>query len=239
MWAEPRQEFPDGSPDRRDEPCVGQVRTLVRGRLGREQGREHARKHERAHAEVGAAPADPVGQEQGAGAGREVADAPPDLRPGRQDRLLLRGPDAGDAPAVDDEVERGAGEAQGDREHDRPGEPMRRITERDAAERRHNAKLRDDDPGAAPPEDAPEQGRIVLVQERRPEELELVGEGQFAQEPDRGERDPGVGQPGRLRRIDEKERDAGREPETEGRRDPPIGEQRRPKGRRFRSRDGR
>ena len=87
---------------------------------------------------------------------------------------------------------------------------------RDAGERRHDAELRDDDPGAAPPEDAPEQGRIVLVQERRPEELELVGEGQFAQEPDRREGDPGVGQPGRLRRIDEKERDAGGEPEARG-----------------------
>ena len=89
--AEPLQEVPDRRPDRRrrSRRAAGgdACRRAARARAGppRMPGQ-----HQGAHAQIGAAPADPVGQEQGAGAGGEVADAPADLGPGGQHRLLLR-----------------------------------------------------------------------------------------------------------------------------------------------------
>jgi hypothetical protein len=115
---------------------------------------------------------------------------------------------------------------------------MRRVAEGNAGKRRHDAELRDDDPAASPAQRVSEYGRIISIQERRPHELELVGESQLAQEPDGRKRDSDVGQPGRLSGVDEKERDAGPEAQTQRRRDPPVGEQRRPKGRRLRTCDG-
>ena len=43
------------------------------------------------------------------------------------------------------------------------------------------------------------------------DELELVGEGQFAEQTDRRQRHPRIGQPSRLRRIGQQKRHAGRE----------------------------
>jgi hypothetical protein len=80
----------------------------------------------------------------------------PIFGPGRQHGLLLGRSDAGDAPAVNNEVERGSRESKGERQHDRPGEPMRRVAEGNAGKRRHDAELRDDDPAASPAQGASE-----------------------------------------------------------------------------------
>jgi hypothetical protein len=58
------------------------------------------------------------------------------------------------APFVDrvdpDQVERGSSKSKRERQHDRPGEPMRRVAKGNAGKRRHDAELRDNDPAASP-----------------------------------------------------------------------------------------
>jgi hypothetical protein len=105
-----------------------------------------------------------------------------------------------------------------------------RVAKGDARERQRHQDLRGDDPASAAPEPAAEQRRVVPVEERRPEELELVGDGELAHQPDRGERHLRLDEPRRLGRVDEQERDTLREAETQHRGDAPVGEERSEEG---------
>ena len=110
---------------------------------------------------------------------------------------------------------------------------MAGIAEGDAGQHGHDGENGHDQPAAPPPEHAPEQRRIVLIEKWRPDELELVGEGQFAEQADRRQRHPRIGQPGRLRRIGQQKRHAGREAEAQGRGDAPVPDEGRPEGDAF------
>lgn len=230
---EARPQLPDRRRDGLDEtgrlrggqPGVGRCRgaCAVGVRLGSQQGGHHARRHQRRHEQVGGPPADPVRQEQRAGAGGEAAHAPADLRPGRHQRLPPRGRH-GDAPAVDHHVLRRPGEAECHGEHDRPGQPVGRIAERDTRQRQHHRELRGDDPAAPAPQQAAEPRRVVAVEERRPDELELVGQRHLAQQAQRRDPHARLRQPGRLRDVDQQERDTRAEAQDEHRREPAVGE---------------
>ena len=62
---------------------------------------------------------------------------------------LLAGRRRSDAPTVDANILRGAGEAKRQREGDRPGQPVPGIAKGNAGERNHDAELGNDDPGTA------------------------------------------------------------------------------------------
>jgi hypothetical protein len=59
---------------------------------------------------------------------------------------------------------------------------MPRIAEGDASERDHDAQLRHDNPGATSPERRREEGRIISIKKWRPHPLQLVGDGELAEE---------------------------------------------------------
>ena len=102
---------------------------------------------------------------------------------------------------------------------------MRRIAEGDASQRRHHSKLRHDDPSSPSPKEAAEDGRIVAVEKGRPDEFELVGEGELAHQADGRDWHLGFVEPGRLRDVDELKGNARRETEDQHRRDAPVREE--------------
>ena len=110
---------------------------------------------------------------------------------------------------------------------------MPRIAEGHPGQRRHHAKLRNDDPASPSPQEAAEDGRIVAVEKGRPQEFELVGEGELAHQADRGDRHLRLIEPGRLGDVDELKGDARRETEHQHRRNSPVGEKMTQEGRRF------
>ena len=101
---------------------------------------------------------------------------------------------------------------------------MLRVAKGDARQRQHHGDLRDDDPAAPPPKPAAEEWRVIAVEKGRPEELELVGERQLAQQAKRSDRHLGLRQPSRLRPVDEQKGNARREPQAQRRRDAAVGE---------------
>ena len=100
---------------------------------------------------------------------------------------------------------------------------MSRIAERDAGERQHYGQLRDNDPATPAPEKRAEYRRVVFVKERRPDEFELISNGELAHEPDRLDRNFGLRQPGGLRHIHKKKRDTRAEAEPQHSRITPVG----------------
>ena len=113
------------------------------------------------------------------------------------------------AVGVDDDVLRGREKG------DQPGEQREgadRVARRrrgQPPQRRRQGELGDDEPAAAPPE----PGRLEAVHERRPQELEGVGQADQAQEADRRQADAGAAEP-RLHRLPrERQRQARREAE--------------------------
>ena len=204
------------------------VRLHIGSWFGREQRRHDPDRHQRRHAQIRALPADVIRKVKRAGAGGEIANAPTDLGPCRQHRLLLGRAHARDPPTVQHKIERCARDPERQREPDCPPDPMTRITERDPGQHGHHREDRDDQPTAPPAEHTPDQRRIVLIEKRRPDELELVGQGQFAQQADRRQRHACIGQPGRLRRIGQQERHAGRKAQAQRRSDPPVLDEGRP-----------
>src|SRR5581483_7199086 len=66
--------------------------------------------------------------------------------------------------------------------------------------------------------------RIILVDERRPGELEGEGERRIAHQADRRAADPGLAQPCRLRREDQKKRQSRREAERKHQREAGVSE---------------
>ena len=110
---------------------------------------------------------------------------------------------------------------------------MAGIAEGDPGQHGHDGENGHDQPAAPPPEHTSDQRRIVLIEKWRPDELELVGEGQFAEQADRRQRHPRIGQPSRLRRIGQQKRHAGREAQAQGRGDAPVPDEGRPEGDAF------
>jgi hypothetical protein len=115
--------------------------------------------------------------------------------------------------------------AKGERESHRVGEPLRRIPERDAGERQHDGNLRDNDPAAAAAQKRAEDRGVIFFEERRPDEFELVSDGELAHEPDRLDRNFGLGQPGGLRDIHKQKRDSRAEAEPQHGGVTPVGPQ--------------
>ena len=185
-------------------------------RLRRDERGNRPHQHQRRHAEIGRTPAVSVGEKQRSGASGKRADPVTHLRDGREDRLLVDG-NRGDAPAVDRHVLRRAGDAERDREGDRPRQPVSGVAKGDAGERRHDGDLRKHDPAAPAPEQRAENRRIIFVEKRRPDEFELVGDGELAHQPDRLDRNLRLRQPRRLRDVDEEERNSRAEAEPEHR----------------------
>ena len=109
------------------------------------------------------------------------------------------------------------------------------IAEGDPGQRRHHCNLRNDDPASPSSQEAAEDRRIVAVKKRRPDEFELVGEGEFAHQADRRDRHLRFREPGRLRDVDELIGNARRETEHQHRRDSPVGEEMAQEGGRFRT----
>jgi hypothetical protein len=52
---------------------------------------------------------------------------------------------------------------------------MSRVAEGDTGERQHYGDLRNDDQATSTPEQRAENRRVVLVEERRPNKLEFIG----------------------------------------------------------------
>ncbi len=190
--------------------------------LGRQQRGDHAGRHEGGHAEIGGAPSEGVGEVERPGASDEIADAPADLRPGGHESLPLFGRDR-DAPTVDHDILRRAGDTEREAEANRPCKPVGRIAKGDARQRQHDANLRDDDPAAPPSQETAEYRRVIAVEEGRPQEFELVGQRQFAHQPQHGDRHLGLRQPRRLRHINEHEGNARTEAEAQHGGDAAIG----------------
>jgi len=70
---------------------------------------------------------------------------------------------------------------------------MAGVTEGNPCQHGHDGENGHDQPAAPPPERTSEQRRVVLVEKWSPDELELVGEGQFAEQADRRQRHPRIG----------------------------------------------
>jgi len=107
------------------------------------------------------------------------------------------------------------------------------IAEGDPGQRRHHCNLRNDDPASPSSQEAAKDRRIVAVKKRRPDEFELVSEGEFTHQADGRDRHLRFIEPGRLGDVDELKGNARRETEHHHRRDSPVGEEMAQEGRRF------
>src|SRR5215475_15603372 len=119
-----------------------------------------------------------IGEVERAGAGREIAHAPADLGPRGQHRLLLWRAYTRDAPAVEHEIERCARDPEREGESNRPPDPMAWVAKGDPGQHGHDGENSHEQPAAPPAEHTSDQRRIVLIEKWRPNELEIVGEGQ-------------------------------------------------------------
>ena len=130
-----------------------------------------------------------------------------------------------DPPRVHDDVLRGGGEGDHEREGAERGEPRGQADGRHPDERDGDEQLRDDHPAAPPPE-PPGDRRVHAIDDRRPEELERVGEPDPREEPDRLEARPLVAEPVAERVAREQERQPRREAEHQHHRDLGLAERR-------------
>src|SRR5262249_5862397 len=126
-----------------------------------------------------------IGKIERTGTGGEIADPPADLGPRGQHRLFLRRAYTRDAPAVEHEIERCTRDPERERESDRPPDPMAGITDGDSGQHGDDGENGYEQPAAPPPEYTSDQWRIILIEKWCPDELELVSEGQFAEQSDR------------------------------------------------------
>ena len=99
-----------------------------------------------------------------------------------------------------------------------------RVRERHERQGRGDADLRQHHPGPPPPEPGREDRQIVPVDDRRPQELQAVGQRQIAEQPDRLDVDVGEGEPRREGAEHQQKRQPGREAERQHDRDAPVRE---------------
>ena len=86
-----------------------------------------------------------------------------------------------------------------------------RVVVRHREQARHDPDLRQQHPRAPPAEPAREERERHAIDDRRPDELDRVGDADPAHEADRGQADAGLAQPRRQRREDQQEGQPGRE----------------------------
>ena len=180
------------------------------GGLGRDQRGDDADEEQRGRELIDAAERQVIGGDQRQPAGDQHGGAIAEDVDGGAGGALVGREEIGAIGVGDDVL---AGGAQGDTDGER-GEGQRRGARRGGAERDERGaerELEQDDPAAA----TPAEGRTIAIDERRPQELERVGQRDGGEEPDAGERDPGLRQPRRQRRRRQHVRQPGGEPERE------------------------
>ena len=167
---------------------------------------EHRRQRECRAGDIRRGPADAGSEHQRERAGSGGAEAPAVLRHARARAELARLEQL-DAVGVDDDVEGGAGHAERDRRHGDEVERcvrVRHAEEGDGGDDQHA----DEPEPAAPLAEAADERQPDVVDDRRPQELEVVGE--------EGERESGhgalaravLGKAGAQRRADHREGEA-------------------------------
>ena len=166
--------------------------------------------HQHGHHRVRDRPAQVVGRNQNQRVGDEERGAVAELVRGREQPELVGVARRLDPPRVDDDVLGRRGEGDEERERADGREAVRRSADRQAEQAERDEDLAEEHPAAPAPE-AAEERRVEPIDDRRPEELERVGQPDPREESDRLEGGSLVAQPVAERVARQQERQAGGE----------------------------
>ncbi len=160
--------------DDRFERAMRLGRLAMARRLAHHEAHQHRGQRERRTRDIGSGPADARGKHQGECTGGRCADAPAVLRHAGAGAKLARLEEL-DAIGVDDDVERRPGNPERDRSDCDHEQRLPGIGEAEKCDRGHHQHADQPQP-AAPLAEAPDHRQPQVVDDRRPQELEVVGE---------------------------------------------------------------
>jgi hypothetical protein len=196
---------------------IAQARRRLREPRQRQRGEHRQARHQRRHQAVDLGPGhadagDAVRPDQRHAAGEDHREAVPHHEQRRADAALARRQQV-DAVGIDDDVLRRADEGH---QHAQSREEGQRQRGRDVGQReqRHGQQgLREHDPAAA----TPEQRQVDAIHQRRPQELEGVGDADQREEADGRHVQAVHREPGLHRQARQGQRQAGGEAHHEDR----------------------
>ncbi len=210
------EEHDEGSGDRVVEAAHAQQRQrdgprihhfIGAHRFGRNERRGQTDPHQHTVQGVGDGPTRMLRHDQNDRVGRQQRHAIAELIGRRQQAKLVIVGGGFDAPSVDDDVLRRGRERGGERKAAQQHKAVTGSHQRHRNERGADEELGDRHPAAPPPQPA-EGGSIDAVDDRRPQNLQRVGDAHPRQKPDRGEGGAFIAQPIAQRIADQQERQA-------------------------------
>ena len=163
-------------------------------RLSAQQNGHHPDTDARGHRQIDPEPIEGVGQDQGAAAGDQHAD-PIAVDIGRGANPLFRGRQAFNAIGVNDDVLRRRQEGHQNRQPGGEQRMVERIRRAQGDDRGHQRHLAKNQPAAPPPKPGGQRRQGQLVDHRRPQEFEIVGQTDQGDQPNRPKANAGLGHP--------------------------------------------